>query len=75
MQVISDLNPIPTSIVEDCIEILITPITSMVNLLLFEGSCPSHFKSAFVSLPLKKPALNKDNVNNYRPVSNPSFHS
>ena len=47
----SDLDPIPTSLVKDCIDILITPITSIINLSLTEGSFPSHFKSAHVSLP------------------------
>ena len=48
-----DLDPIPTSLVKDCIDILITPITSIINLSLTEGSFPSHFKSAHVS-PLSK---------------------
>ena len=47
----SDLDPIPTSLVKDCIDILITPITSIINLSLTEGSFPSHFKSAHVSPP------------------------
>ena len=40
----SDLDPIPTSLVKDCIGILITQITSIINLSLTEGSFPSHFK-------------------------------
>ena len=48
----SDLYPIPTSLVKDCIDILITPITSIINLSLTEGSFPSHSKSAHVSPPL-----------------------
>ena len=51
----SDLDPIPTSLVKDCIDILITPITSLINLSLTEGSFPSHFKSAHVSPPFEKP--------------------
>ena len=39
----SDLDQIPTSLVKDCIDILITPITSIINLSLTEGSFPSHF--------------------------------
>ena len=39
----SDLDPIPTSLVKDCIDILITAITSIINLSLTEGSFPSHF--------------------------------
>ena len=71
----SDLDPIPTSPVKDCIDILITPITSIINLSLIEGSFASHFKSAHVSLLLKKPSLDKDSMKNYRPVSNLSFLS
>ena len=71
----SDLDPIPTSLMKDCIDILITPIASIINLSLTEGSFPSHFKSAHVSSLLKKPSLNKDSMKNYRPVSNLSFLS
>ena len=67
----SDLDPIPTGLVKDCIDILVTAITSIVNLSLSEGSFPSHFKSALVPLPLSKMSnLDKDNLKNYRPVSN-----
>ena len=45
----SDLDPIPTSLVKDCSNILITPKTSIINLSVMEGSFPSHFKSAHVS--------------------------
>ena len=55
----SDLDPIPTSLVKDCIDILITPITSIIDLSLTGGSFPSHFKSAQVSPLLKKPSLNR----------------
>ena len=47
----SDLDPIPTTLVKDCIAILITPITSIINLSLTEGSFPSHFKPAHVCPP------------------------
>ena len=42
----SDFDPIPTSLVKDCIDILSTPITPIINLSLTEGSFPSHLKSA-----------------------------
>ena len=71
----SDLDPIPTSLVKDCIDILITTITSIINLSLTEGSFPSHLKSAHVSPLLKKPSLNKDRMKNYRPMSNLIFLS
>ena len=71
----SDLDPLPTSLVKDCIDILVTPIVSIVNLSLSEGCFPSHFKSAIVSPLLKKPTLSRDDMKNYRPVSNLSFLS
>ena len=50
-------------------------LVSIVNLSLSEGCFPSHFKSALVSPLLKKPTLNRDDMKNYRPVSNLSFLS
>ena len=54
----SDLDPVPTTLVKDCIDILVTPIASIFNLSLSEGCFPSHFKPALVSPLLKKPTLN-----------------
>ena len=47
------LNPIP-SLVLDCISVLFTPITNIVNYSLQEGSFPSCFKTAHVTALLKK---------------------
>ena len=53
-------DPVPTSLVKDCIDILVTPMASNVNLSLSGGCFPSHFKSTLVFPLLKKPTLNKD---------------
>ena len=71
----SDLDPVPASLVKDCIDILVTPIASIVNLSLSAGCFPSYFKPAQVSPLLKNPTLNKDNLKNYWPLSNLSFLS
>ena len=71
----SELDPIPISLVKDCIDILVTPILSLVNLSLSEGCFPSHFKSALLSPLLKKPTFNKDDMKHYWPVSDLSFLS
>ena len=71
----SDLDPIPTSLMKDCIDILVTPIVSIVNLSLSEGCFPLHFKSALLSLLSKKPAPNRDDMKTYRRVSKLSFIS
>ena len=70
-----DLDPIPTSLVKDCADILITPITNIINYSLKEGSFPNCFKIAYVTPLLKKPSLDRNLLKNYRPVSNLSFIS
>ena len=70
-----DLDPIPTSLVLDCISVLMTPITNIVNYSLQEGSFPSCFKTAHVTPLLKKAGLDRNILKNYRPVSNLSYIS
>ena len=55
---------------KDCIDILKTPVSSIFNLSLTEGSFPSHFKSTLVSPLLEIPSPNKKYMKNNRPVSN-----
>ena len=68
-----DLDPIPTSLVKECADILITPITKIVNYSITEGSFPNCFKMAYVTPFQKKPSLDRNILKNYRPVSNLSF--
>ena len=49
------------------------PITNIVNQSLKEGVFPSAYKTAHVIPLLKKPSLDKNDLRNYRPVSNLSF--
>ncbi len=70
-----DLDPCPTSLVKDCIDLLVTPITNIINLSLSEGIFPDCFKQALISPLLKKPSLPKNEFKNYRPVSNLNFIS
>ena len=44
-----DLGPIPTPLLKSCINVLVTPITSMVNMSLSQGIFPSSFKTAHIS--------------------------
>ena len=68
-----DLDPIPTTLLRECIDVLVTNITPIVNVSLSEGVFPSCFKTAYVSPLLKKSNLDKENIKNCRPVSNPSL--
>ena len=68
-----DLDPIPTSLVKECADILITPITNIINYSVKAGSFPNCFKIAYVTPLLKKPSLDRNLLQNYRPVLNLSF--
>jgi hypothetical protein len=70
-----DLDPFPTSLLKKCLPILAPTITSIVNLSLSTGVFPSDFKQSIVTPLIKKPSLDKENLNNYRPISNLSFLS
>ena len=69
-----DLDLIPISLVLDCICVLLNPITNIVNYSL-QGSFPSCFKTAHVTLLLKKAGLDRNTLKNYRPVSNLKYIS
>ena len=70
-----DLDPIPTSVVKNCLDILITPITDIITISMETSTFPQNFKEAHVRPLLKKTSLPKNELKNYRPVSNLSFIS
>ena len=56
------LDPWPTFLVKDCLNILITPITELVNMSLCSGVFPDEFKQAIVTPLIKKHSLCKDDL-------------
>ena len=70
-----DLDPMPTVLLKACIDTLLGTITNIVNVSLRTDIFPDDFKQAHVNPLLKKTTLSKDNLKNYRPVSNLSFVS
>ena len=70
-----DSDPIPTHIVKHCIDVLLTPITNIVNNSLENGVFPQDYKKAIVIPLLKKSGLDPDILKNYRPISNLAFIS
>ena len=70
-----DLDPLPTKLLKSCLDILLTPITKIVNLSLESVSFPNVLKLSHITPLLKKPSLSKDDMKNYRPVSNLNFIS
>ena len=72
----SDLDPFHTSLLKDCLDVLIEPITSIINKSLQEGVFFRTSSKKHIIRPLlKKPTLDKNELKNYRPVSNLSFIS
>lgn len=69
------LDPWPTFLVKDHLDILIKPLTQLVNLSLSDGVFPDKFKTAVITPLLKKPSLDTAVLKNYRPVSGLNFVS
>ena len=69
------LDPIPTCLLKECLGVLLRPIARIINLSLSTGIVPQNFKVARVSPTLKKPTLDRNQLSNYRPVSNLPFLS
>ena len=55
--------------------ILVPTITNIVNLSLFSGQFHPTLKESVISPLLKKPTLDKEELSNYRPISNLSLIS
>ena len=70
-----ELDPLPASFLNQCLDTLLPYITSVVNNSLVSGSFPVSFKSAIVRPLLKKPSLDPENFGNSRPISNLHFLS
>ncbi len=70
-----ELDPCPTWLVKSCLDVLASPITSIVNYSMKEGVFPTFFKQAHITPLIKKPSLPKNELKNYRPVSGLNFIS
>ena len=70
----SVLDPMPISLMKDCMDVLIKPIHAIISKSLSTGLFPRSWKTSSVVPILKKPNLDID-FRNYRPISNFSFIS
>ena len=70
----SQMDPIPTMLLKQCVETLNPAICHIVNLSLHTGHVPQEMKSAVITPLLKKTSL-EPILKNYRPVSNLPFLS
>jgi len=71
----ADSDPIPTGLLKKCSSVLVPTITNIVNLSLSYGQFHPILKESTISPLTKKSTLDKDQLSNYRPVSNLSLIS
>jgi predicted DNA binding CopG/RHH family protein len=69
------LDPIPTWLLKECIDVLIAPITTIINKCLGSSTMPNELKIAHITPLLKKLSLLVEFLKNYRPVSGLPFIS
>ena len=70
---VNTLDPIPTFLLKESLDLQLSYLTAMINASLREGCLPVSQKHAIISPLLKKPSL--DDGANYRPVSTLTFIS
>ena len=71
----SALDPIPTQTLKACTEELVPVITSPVNSSLLKEILPNAFKEGRCLPKIKKTTLDKEELNNFRPITNLAFVS
>ena len=64
------LDPLPTHLLKSSINVLLPVLTKIVNCSLQSATVPQSLKAATVKPLLKKSTLSKEDLKNYRPVSN-----
>ena len=65
-----ELDPLPSSVLNECLHVLSPFITQIINMSISHGQVPILLKEATVLPLLKKPSLDIDVLAHYRPVSN-----
>ena len=69
------LDPIPTHLVKQCLDVLVPVITRIVNKSFSTATVPTSFKLAAITPILKKANLIPEILKNFRPISNLPFVS
>ena len=68
-----ELDPIPSKLLIECLESILTSLTLLFNSSLVSGIFPQCLKLALVTPILKKRCFDYNDLNNYRPVCNLCF--
>ncbi len=69
------LDPISAKLFSKILPTLVPVITDIINLSITNSIVPQYLKEAMITPILKKPQLDVQSLNNYRPVSNLPFIS
>jgi len=69
------LDPVPTFLVREFVNLLLPFLTMLVNTSLMQGQLPASQKHAIVTPRLKRSDLDPTDIANFRPVSNLTFMS
>ena len=69
------LDPMPTHLLKKCLQVTAPAIMIIINTTFETGTVPTSLKIANVRPVLKKPGLDKNAMQNYRPISNLPFLS
>ena len=64
------LDPLPATLLKEHFDLLLPSICRIVNLSLESGHLPSSLKNAVLTPLLKKPNLDHEALDNFRPISN-----
>ena len=64
------LDPLPTWLLKDCLDVLLPVVTEIVNLSMTNSDVPPPLKRALILPLIKKLQLDPEVYKNYRPVSN-----
>ncbi|XP_041467318.1 uncharacterized protein LOC121417647 [Lytechinus variegatus] len=70
----SPADPLPTWLLKRHISSFLPTLTELINASLSTGTFPAALGSAVITPVLKKPSLDKNNLQNYRPVSNIRYY-
>jgi len=65
----------PTSVLQEVVDLVAPFITELFNRSLSDGHFPARFKEAFIPPVVQKPGLDATDVNSYRPIFNLSVLS
>ena len=69
------LDPVPTFVIREAVDVLLSYITCMVNASLCQETVPALQKHAIITPLIKKQGLGVTDIANFRPVSNLTFIS